>query len=726
MINVLHIDFETASEAELGGQNSVGLDNYIHHPSTRVLMLAWAYGNEDVQLWLPHEGPMPERLRKGLEDPNQKIGAFNCSFEQYVLEVFFGIYIPSWRFEDPQPSARYLSLPSDLDSVGEVLRLPPELLKDKEGKRLIKLFCQPSKRKKKRNQPVEYYFRDHLTDSEDWAKFCQYCRQDVVAEREIGRRLELLRVFPLPFAERQIWLFDQAVNRRGIPADIRFVRNALALAEREKEEAVRKQNELTGLDNANSPIQMLAWAKERGYEHDSLNKDIVAAELKNNPKLTTLCREVLEARKAASSTTYKKLATIIRQISSDGRLRNQFIYMGSSRCGRWSGNGFQFHNMARPDQQFEDLTTVDWARSMIYAMDYEAIKIWFQNPDTKKPGSVLLVVKNCIRTVFVAPEGRRFNVCDLNAIETRVGAWVAGCDSLLQVFRDKKDPYLDFASKLTGIPYEKLARDIKSQDQAVKAAAKAIRQFAKPGVLGCVYRLGGGELIEIDGIPTKTGLWGYAEGYNVEMSREEAHKMVKVFREAYNEIPKMWYELEDAVKDVLKEGTVRVKREVGPGGCIKIDKLTVKDRNPIMRIQLPSGRYLHYIDARIEESIMPWKAKDEFGNEIPAYKPTLVYAGVNQKTKQWDTWITSHGGKIFENIVQGIARDVLAYSLVRFENEYELPICGHVHDEGISETDNDGFTPGILKMETTMSQSIEWCPGLPLGADGFEAGYYHK
>lgn len=718
MSKVLHIDFETASYAELGGQTSVGLHNYVIHFSTVVLMLAWAFGDEEVELWLPHLGPMPERLRKALEDPNQKLGAFNSSFERYVLKYKLGIDIPIWRFEDAQPSARYLSLPGDLDTVGEVLRLPDELKKDKEGDRLIKKFCYPSKRKKKRGEPVEFYFKNWESDPEDWEKFCHYCRQDVRAEREVVSRLAVIKAFPLPFTEREIWKFDQTVNERGIPVDLQFVVNALHLAEREKEESVQHINKLTGLENSNSPKQMLEWVKSQGYEPNSLKKEVVQSQLDFNTNLTPLCIEALELRKTASSTTYKKLATIIRQISPDGRLRNQFVYMGSSRCGRWSGNGFQFHNMARPDQQFEDLETVNWARSMIYALDYDAIKSWF--------GSVLRTVKNCIRTIFVAGDNKRFNVCDLNAIETRVGAWVAGCDSLLQVFRDGKDPYIDFAVKLTGIPYETLMRDLKSKDPALKAAAKAHRQFAKPGVLGCVYRLGGGELIMVEGLPVKTGMWKYAEGYGIKMDREKAHEVVRIFREAYKEIPEMWYILEKAVADVLKEGTTRVKREVGPGGCIKIDKLTVKDRNAILRIQLPSGRYLHYMDARIEDSLMPWKAKNEFGEEIPAYKPTLVYAGINQKTHQWDTWITSHGGKIFENIVQGIARDILAYSLVRFENDFELPICGHVHDEGISQTDNDGMTPGVARMELIMSQPIDWAPGLPLKADGFEATYYHK
>lgn len=712
---MLHLDFETRSEVPLGGQKSVGVHNYACHPSTRALMLAWAFNDEPVQLWQPHAENMPGNLRKGLENPKQQLAAWNSTFERYIFQYVLNLGMPIERFVDPQASARYLSLPSSLDEVSIILGLPKELAKDADGKHLIDIFSQPTvPRKKKGQEAVVPYFRDHRSDPEDWAKFGEYCKRDVVAEREIQRRLTLLGAFPLPERERKIWVFDQKVNDRGMPVDVDFVKKALSLATRAKKEAIEKQNILTGLDNANSNTQMLAWARTQGYEQNSLRKEAVAAALKYSQELTPLCREAFEARKAASSTSYKKLAAILRQVSSDRRLRNQFIYMGSARCGRWSGNAVQLHNMARPEERFEDEETLNWARAMIYAEDYDSIVNWF--------GSVLLTIKSCIRTAFVAKPGHRFNVCDLNAIETRVSAWVAGCAGLLKVFEEGKDPYLDFATKMTQIPYENLAADIKSKDPAVKAAAKRHRQVAKPGVLGCVYRLGGGQMGKTKkGDPVKQGLWGYAENMGVDLTQETSHQIVKVFRGSYEEIPDFWVAIEKAIADVLELGTTNVKRQLGPGGCIKFDKIPIKDRHPVLRIQLPSGRYLHYVDARIESCKMPWE--DSEGKEV--YKKTLVYASTDQVTKQWGI-VTAHGGKTFENIVQGIARDVLAESLLRFENEKDLPVCGHVHDEGISETEDDCFAPGVEDMQAVMSQTISWAPGLPLKADGFSGPYYHK
>lgn len=391
---MLYLDFESRGMVDLGGLRSVGLHNYMVHPSTELLILGWSFNQEPVDAWQMHLGPMPDKLRKGLEDPNEELVAFNSPFERYGLKYKLGIDISIHRFVDPQASARYLSLPGGLKEVGNILGLPFNFAKDEEGERLLNLFSKPSRRKKKKGEPVEFYFRDWNTDPEDWEKFVEYCKQDVVAEREVLRREKLLGVFPLPPLERKIWLFDQKVNDRGIPVDIDFVKKALKLADREKKEAIEKQNELTGLENANSNSQLLEWARAQGYGRTTLHKDAVETQLKYNESLTPLCRQVLEARKAASSTSYKKLSAILRQVSPDGRLRGQFIYMGSSRCGRWSGNAVQLHNMARPTEIFEDEKNVDRARALIYAEDYDTIK--------KEFGSVLLTVKSNIRTAFVA------------------------------------------------------------------------------------------------------------------------------------------------------------------------------------------------------------------------------------------------------------------------------------------------------------------------------------
>jgi DNA polymerase len=410
MQKILWIDFETRSTAELGGKDSVGLYNYATHPSTKVLMMAYKLpGAKEVLLWQPHLGPMPDDLRVALLDPAIQIGAFNSAFERYILQYQLGITLPASRFVDPQVGCRYLSLPSDLDSCCTILALPAHLAKDKRGEELIELFSFPHTTRKKKGEEQHTYFNDWTSHSQEWAQFGDYCRQDVLAEEEILRRLTILDAWPMPPFERKLWEFDQKVNDRGMPVDVDFVQKAHKLALRAKKEALESQNAITELENSNSTTQLLPWVKERGYLYNTLNKNFVDAALKDpDVHLSEECSKVLTARREAASTAYTKLAAILRQVCYDGRLRNQFIYLGSSRCGRWSGSSVQLHNLARPmvlgkcpenpdGYDFESEEVLNDARALVYGENYDELKARYK--------SVLLVVKCLIRTVFVAPRG---------------------------------------------------------------------------------------------------------------------------------------------------------------------------------------------------------------------------------------------------------------------------------------------------------------------------------
>ena len=144
-------------------------------------------------------------------------------------------------------------------------------------------------------------------------------------------------------------------------------------------------------------------------------------------------------------------------------------------------------------------------------------------------------------------------VADLSSVETVVGAWLAQCSSLMEVFRLKRDAYVDFACRMNGFSYDTLWYDLKiGKDKERKIAAKRHRQIAKPGVLGAIYRLGGGDWgTNKDGDRIKTGLWGYAENMGIEMTRDMAHEVVRIFRQAYPEIPQCWFHLEKMVAETV-------------------------------------------------------------------------------------------------------------------------------------------------------------------------------
>jgi DNA polymerase len=685
MLSKLYLDFETRSELDL---TVCGLDNYVKHPSTRVLMLAYTLDDGPVLMWEPHMGPMPSQLRGDLEDVTITKVAWNVPFEYNVFRHVLKIDLPLWMWSDPVNQARMLSMPGHLKDACEILNLPPELSKDPEGKRLIKIFSMPAVAKKDDTLfgTIAPFFRDWLTDPEDWEKFKGYCIRDVVAEREIDK---LLAKFPLPEAEYQAWLLDQQINERGLPVDMGLVKGTTAVAEAEKERLREELQNLTGLENSNSVQQLLAWAQQENYPFGSLAKHLVQRALAGEGNITPAAHRALTLRGQTAKTSDTKLDRIAEAVSSDGRLRNQYVFLGAAKTGRWASYHVQLANLPRPTKEVEK--NLDRAIELLRAEDQ--LNLAFEFPNT------LEVVSSVIRSMFKAPRGSRFLVGDLNAIENRMIGWLAQCAAILNVFRDNRDPYLDFAAVLFNRDYGELYSLYKAGDPKVKE----IRQQVKPAVLGCGYRLSGGEEVENpDGDLIKTGLWGYAASMHITITQDFAISAVKLWRERYKEVVSFWYALEEAARVAV------FAKEPQRVGFIEF----VCKSDKLLSIKLPSGRSLHYIRPRYE--IVDFK-----GNE----KETLTYEGVDAKTKQW-TRLRTHGGKLLENLSQAISRDILLHGITLAAKQ-GFEIVGHVHDEIISEVAYDA--PQTLdQLLACMATTPDWAPGLPLGADGFESEVYKK
>lgn len=398
MIVELHGDFETRSHVHPG---DVGTYSYAWHPTTEPLFF-WYGIDGEYKCWRIWENqPIPANLLAALQNPDCHFVFFNSAFERYVF-ARLGYIIPPSRIIDPQVYGRYLSMPASLGVQCQVLGVPLKLAK-KSGKDYIKLFCEPVVVKPtKKNGLTEprVYYNDWNSHPVEWEEFLEYGKYDVISEGELLRRQRvLLGEECLPPFEKKLWLFDQAVNDRGMPVDRVFVEKMYKLALRAKAEAKGEFEAMTGVANANSPTQIKAWAKPQGYPFDSLGKDVVTSVLKDPTiQITDLCRAALIKRRESASTSYQKLGKILEMVSPDGRLRGQFQFLGSARCGRWAGGGVQLHNIARPlvvgGFDFEDQKVVVEAREMVQREDYEGIKL--------KYGSVLLVVKSLVRTVFVA------------------------------------------------------------------------------------------------------------------------------------------------------------------------------------------------------------------------------------------------------------------------------------------------------------------------------------
>jgi len=680
-VTAISLDYETFSEVDL---KAAGLDRYARE--ARVLLCAYAFDGGRPKLW--QEGdPFPREVREALLDPAVEKWSFNAQFERTITMRALRIPTPIEGWRCTQALAYMQSFSGGLEEVGAQMGIPADKLKSKEGKRLIRMFCMPQRITKK--QP--HRIRDRDTDPLEWELFGDYCIQDVVAETEIKRRLIQ---FPVLDEEWRLYELDQLINDRGMPVDLDFVGNAMAMAKRRTDELVRRMAELTGIANPNSTSQLLPWLRERGYPFEDLQKATVQKVLTENaeaPKrfLTADCVRVLKLRQWAARISTRKATAVAKSVGPDGMMRYIFQFAGASRTNRWAGRRVQPQNLPRTPKILEapkgepPESVLGWATDCIRFGDYDGLHLLSREP--------MEILVGCTRSMFRAPDGWELGVCDLSAIESRVIAWLSRCERLIKVFEDGLDPYKDFGTFLYGCAYEEVTKEQRTN--------------SKPAVLGAGYRLSGGELK--DG--KKTGLWGYAESMGIMLPREECHRAVRIFRnESYPEIPQLWYDLEAAASRALRR-----KTPTDVGGCV------FEYIKPYLTVLLPSGRRMYYYKPRfVEKTFTSQSTGEEFTRIL------LTHMGQEQKTGVWMR-LPTHGGKLCENLVQAIARDVLADAMRR-AHEAGFHLIGHVHDELIWLRRRGSNEHTLAQMREIMAAPIPWLPGIPLDAAGYCAEFYRK
>lgn len=697
-------DFETASKADL---KKVGTDNYARDPSTRVLMLALAVNEGAVRLWEPHKrSQIPQTLLDLVADPDVIFIAHNAAFERAIFMHVLGIEIPPERWICTMAMAYSLALPGSLDQLArDALKLKSEYHKVSEGKRYIQIFCKPrTKTHVTAKNPHE--FNDWSTHPAEWREFGGYCCQDVEVERKVF--LILRKFFPNLREVFALWAFDQRINDAGFYLDLELINGANKIAAEMAERFKKQMKDLTGLANPNSTQQALKWLEERGYPFASIKKDRVKIALADfADKMTSEAKEFLALRSNATKTSIKKFSAMLRAVASDGYLRNTLQFCGAGRTGRWAGRVAQLQNLPRPVKRVEK--HLDYVRQLIREGDTDTLELLFGNP--------LDVLVSSIRSAIIAPPGKVLNVCDLSAIELCVLAWISDCVFWLDVLEKKLDPYKAFGVHYLDKPYDQITKDERNE--------------CKPPALGCGYRLGGGDLVGAYPDQKKTGLWGYAESMGVQLSRDASHRAVEIYRDLSPEVKQMWYDLENAARDCIRDGQPR-----------KVGMFTFDIKAPFMRIRLPSGRHLFYCRPAVKLIRTPIQARDDEGNLLYNEKGEAVWArdengktkyrekwqtsyeGVHQTTKAW-VRIDTHGGKIIENIVQAVARDILVHGMWNARKE-GFNIIGHVHDELISCDSEDDQDHTFEKLEACMKNPPVWAKGLPLDAHGFRSDFYKK
>ena len=512
-------------------------------------------------------------------------------------------------------------------------------------------------------QLIRYFcVKPYKPDAVKWKAFKEYNRQDVVSEMEIENRLS---GFPVPELEWERWRQDIAMNAYGVKVDTELVNGAIKIQERCEEELLTEAIRLTQLENPNSPTQLLNWVNAQGYPLENTQKATIESALKEDLPLKV--RRVLEIRQQLGKTSVKKYEAMTNTIGEGDRVRGISQFYGASKTGRFSGRLVQMQNL--PRNYLEPLAET---RECVKRQDYETLKLLFDSiPDT---------LSQLIRTAFIPSTGNQFVVADFSAIEARVIAWLARETWVQEVFATHGKIYEATASQMFHVPIEKI---VKGNPEY------ALRQKGKVATLALGYQGGTNALISMGAL--KMGL-----------SEEELPEIVARWRAANQRIVALWSSVGSYALRTVRDGRARQVNDL----IFRMEQ-DLKHGLRFLTIELPSKRKLFYCK--------PYIGLNQFGSE------SLFFYTQNQTTKKWEESST-FGGKLVENIVQGIARDCLCETLDRITSK-GYKIVFHVHDEVIVDA---GMALTVEELCSIMAEPIPWAKGLILKGAGFSGQFYQK
>lgn len=657
MAKNLFIDVETYSSVDI---KESGAYKYIESPDFEILIIGYALDDGPVKIVDLAQGEeMPEEFEEALLDPDCVKVAHNAVFERLSFKRI-GYNVPAEQWYCTSVKAAYCGLPLSLDGVSKALNLTDKKLDT--GKALIKYFSCPCKATRVNGMRTRNY-PEHAP--EKWEMYKEYNKYDVLAEREIFKRLE---AYIIPGIERKMYVLDQNINDRGILVDMELAESAIAVDNTYTSILTQHAQQLTGLENPNSPVQIKQWIeKTTGCVVMSLSKETMPDLMKEFADYPDVI-ELLNIRKKLSKTSIKKYYAMLNCAMKDHRVRGTFQFYGANRTGRWAGRLLQLQNLSK-----NHISHIEVPREMIRARDWESVEMMYDD--------VADILSQLVRTALIASPGKVFSVADFSAIEARVISWLANEKWRMDVFRGDGKIYEATGAKMFNVPISAITKGSVLRDKS-KISELAL---GYEGSLGALKRMGG----------ERMGL-----------SDTEMMSLVRKWRSANPAIVDMWKEIDEASKEA-----VRYQR---PVSCT-CRNIIFDCNGEFMTIQLPSGRKLFYYgpkfkDKKIGCSTMPTRV--------------LCYQGVVQETKQWGE-IDTYGGKLTENIVQAISRDLLGNSMLNLEaNDYH-PVC-HIHDEVLCEVPEENAQAYYEEMASIMGTPPEWTSDLPLRADGYTTPFYLK
>ncbi|UTJ53325.1 DNA polymerase [Klebsiella pneumoniae] len=683
---ILWGDLETYCEIPINN------GTHAYAEGVEVMLFAWAIGDEPVSVWdLTAGEPIPSRLRKAIADPDTLLYFHNSHFDRTVLRhAMPELAPPVERWRDTMVQALAHSLPGALGALCEVLGVPQDKAKDKEGKSLIQLFCKPRPKNSKLRRAT------CKTHPVEWQRFVAYAGLDIEAMREVYKRLPK---WNYQGAELALWHRDQQINDRGVCMDVQLAQAAIEAVDQEQKRLAKRTQVMTDgeVQAATQRDAMIKHIVESyGVDLPDMQRSTLERRIAD-PDLPSAVKELLHIRLQASTTSTSKYKSLMKGISRDGRLRGTLQFCGASRTGRWAGRLFQPQNLPRPTLEQERID------EGIEALKSGCADLLFDN--------VMELTSSALRGCIMAPAGKKLVVSDLSNIEGRKLAWLADEAWKLDAFRQYDEG--------TGPDLYKLAY-ARAFNISHEDVTKYQRQIGKVMELGLGF--GGGVAafltfalvygLDLEELATAAlpniprDVQREAKSWYDESVKRKAtyglservfiacDSLKRLWRRAHPETCDFWYQLERTVRAAIAT----------PAKTLYCGYLKARRDGAWLRIQLPSGRALCYPSPTIE-------------------KGNITYMGINSYSRKWQR-LKTYGGKLVENVTQAAARDVLAGNMPLIEDAgYSIVLT--VHDEVICEApDTDDYTDAALS--SLLSTNPTWAPDIPLNAGGFEALHYRK
>jgi DNA polymerase len=537
---ILWVDFETRSRVDLG---SKGVYNYAQDASTDVLMMSYAFDDDEVQTWLPGQ-PFPPEVA-GHTGP---IYAHNAAFERlifwYVLQKNFALE----QFYCTATQARANCAPGGLEDVGRFAGA--SMKKDHRGAQLIRLLSIPQ---------ADGKFRE---DADLMAEMIAYCEQDVRAMREISKAMR-----PLSAEELADYHVNERINDRGVLVDVPLAKAAMRYANDELIEIEERVAELTDgeIISVRSP-KMREWVLARVGEQAkklmlvkdkySIDKTVRANLLAmgDPDEIPPAVAEVIQCADdlwASSVAKFSRMADLADD--EDCRVRGAFVFAGGAATGRASSYGLQVHNFTRKCAKEPDEVRTAMVRG------HDIVPAYGKR--------VTDVLRGMLRPALIPAKGKHFVVADWSAIEGRVNPWLSNSkagEAKLDVFRRKLDPYKVNAAATYSVAYEEVTGE---QRQVGKVQELALG-FA--GGVGAFAAMG--------------------RAYGVHFEEAQARRVVDAWRRANPWAVPFWQDLEEAYTRAMRH----------KGHEFTAGRVAYLFDGLHLWYALPSGRVLCYPYARLE------------------------------------------------------------------------------------------------------------------------------